>query len=284
MRQRGSPYLARRAGPPREGWVTFVAALGTETAIASSPDPIRLAPDARGLIPRAAGRRSDRSRRGQARRGRGVHRRPRAARAVGPLEPAVSTWRDALRVLVPLALHAIAREIDAALGLLLHTSLDLERFVPQALRLVDVPALAATVAAWCAAGAAIVGRAGPGQRRRGVAASLGAAVPPAPASARDHGPRPDLAGHRPRLPVRLHAPGRAVAGLGHRPGHRGRGGDRWPRLPWQLASRPRRGRSRSGSSPLSPTRCSRRRGPIDGKRTPATSRRPCAWRWPSATG
>ncbi len=66
----------------------------------------------------------------------------------------MSRGRDALRVLVPLALHAIAREIDAAVGLLLHTSLDLERFVPEALRLVDVPALAATVAAWSAAGAA----------------------------------------------------------------------------------------------------------------------------------
>ena len=63
--------------------------------------------------------------------------------------------RDALRVLVLLALHAVAREVDAAVGLLLHTSLDLERFVPEALRLVDASALAVTVAAWCAAGAAI---------------------------------------------------------------------------------------------------------------------------------
>jgi hypothetical protein len=66
----------------------------------------------------------------------------------------MSRWRDALRVLVPLALHATAREVDAAVGLLLHTSLDLERFLPEALRLVDVSGLAATVAAWCAAGAA----------------------------------------------------------------------------------------------------------------------------------
>ena len=51
-----------------------------------------------------------------------------------------------------LYLHAIAREVDAAAGLLLRTSLDLEHFVPEALRLVDVSALALAVATWCAAG------------------------------------------------------------------------------------------------------------------------------------
>ena len=67
----------------------------------------------------------------------------------------MSSGRDALRVLVPLALYAIAREVDAAVGLLLRTSLDLEHFVPEALRLVDASAMAVTVAAWCAAGVAI---------------------------------------------------------------------------------------------------------------------------------
>ena len=62
------------------------------------------------------------------------------------------TRRDALRVLIPLALHATAREIDAALGVLLHTTLDLEGFVPEALRLVDRSALLAAVAIWCGAG------------------------------------------------------------------------------------------------------------------------------------
>src|SRR5688572_17468001 len=66
----------------------------------------------------------------------------------------MKSGRDALRVLVPLALHAIAREVDAAVGLLLRTSLDLEHFVPEALRLVDASAIV-TVAAWCAAGVAI---------------------------------------------------------------------------------------------------------------------------------
>lgn len=60
--------------------------------------------------------------------------------------------RDAVGVLVPIALHAAAREVDAALGVLLHTTLDLERFVPEALRLVDVSTLAAAVAVWSAAG------------------------------------------------------------------------------------------------------------------------------------
>jgi hypothetical protein len=67
----------------------------------------------------------------------------------------VTGGRDALRVLVLLALHAIAREIDGAVGLLLHTTLDLEHFVPQALRLVDASAFAGTVLAWCAGGIAI---------------------------------------------------------------------------------------------------------------------------------
>ncbi len=62
------------------------------------------------------------------------------------------TARDAWRVLVPLALHAAAREVDAAVGVLLHTTLDLERFLPEALRLVDPSALALAVAAWCAGG------------------------------------------------------------------------------------------------------------------------------------
>ena len=62
--------------------------------------------------------------------------------------------RDALRVLLPLALHAAAREVDRALGLLLHTSLDLDDFVRQAFRLIDPSDLALHVAAWCAVGMA----------------------------------------------------------------------------------------------------------------------------------
>ena len=65
------------------------------------------------------------------------------------------TARGALCVLVLLALHAIAREVDAGVGLLLHTTLDLPGFVSQALRLVDVSSLATSVLAWCTAGLAI---------------------------------------------------------------------------------------------------------------------------------
>jgi hypothetical protein len=63
--------------------------------------------------------------------------------------------RDALCVLGLFFLHAIAREVDAAVGLLLHTTLDLEGFVPQALRLMDGSTLAVRVVLWCAAGVAV---------------------------------------------------------------------------------------------------------------------------------
>jgi hypothetical protein len=65
----------------------------------------------------------------------------------------VPSARTVLRALLPFALHGLAREVDGAVGLLLHTSLDLPDFVPQALRLVDPGVAAVRVAAWTAAGA-----------------------------------------------------------------------------------------------------------------------------------
>ncbi len=62
--------------------------------------------------------------------------------------------RAALLALVPWALHAAACGVDAAVGLLLHTSLDLPGFVPRALGLVDGPALARDVGLALAAGLA----------------------------------------------------------------------------------------------------------------------------------
>jgi hypothetical protein len=67
----------------------------------------------------------------------------------------VPSPRATLRALLPFALHALAREVDAAVGLLLHTSLDLPDFVAQALRLVDPAAALGRVAAWMAAGAGL---------------------------------------------------------------------------------------------------------------------------------
>jgi hypothetical protein len=67
----------------------------------------------------------------------------------------VPSPRAALRALLPFALHALAREVDAAVGLLLRTSLDLPDFVAQALRLVDPAAALGRVAAWIAAGAGL---------------------------------------------------------------------------------------------------------------------------------
>ena len=55
-----------------------------------------------------------------------------------------------------------------------------------------------------------------------------------------------VAGRRPRVPVRLHAAGRPVAGLGDRAGHRGRGGDLVAAmLPWRWRRARARARSRS---------------------------------------
>lgn len=57
-------------------------------------------------------------------------------------------------VLAPFALQGLAREVDAAAGLLLHTTLDLPGFVPQALALLDGRRVALSVAVWTIAGAA----------------------------------------------------------------------------------------------------------------------------------
>ncbi|HVD76795.1 MAG TPA: hypothetical protein VNH43_04265, partial [Vicinamibacteria bacterium] len=61
--------------------------------------------------------------------------------------------RAALRALIPFALHALARDVDAATGLLLRSSLDLPDFVRQALRLVDPVAALGHVALWTLGGA-----------------------------------------------------------------------------------------------------------------------------------
>ena len=62
--------------------------------------------------------------------------------------------RAAVRALLPFALHALARDVDAAAGLLLRSSLDLPDFVGQALHLLDPAASLGHVALWTAAGAA----------------------------------------------------------------------------------------------------------------------------------
>jgi hypothetical protein len=68
----------------------------------------------------------------------------------------VSPARALARALVPLILHLAAREVDRAVGLLLHTTLDLPGLVPQALRLVEPGEALARVAAGTAAGLACV--------------------------------------------------------------------------------------------------------------------------------
>jgi hypothetical protein len=66
----------------------------------------------------------------------------------------VSAWRGAAKVLLPFALHGLAREVDGAVGTLLHTTLDLPGFVVQAVGLLDVGRVFLSVLCWAAAGAA----------------------------------------------------------------------------------------------------------------------------------
>ena len=63
--------------------------------------------------------------------------------------------RAALRALLPFALHSLAREIDAAVGVLLRTTLDLPGFVREALSLVDTGSALRSLALWTVLGAAI---------------------------------------------------------------------------------------------------------------------------------
>ena len=60
--------------------------------------------------------------------------------------------RALLRSFAVLVLHAAAREVDRAVGVLLHTTLDLEDFVPRALGLVDLADLARAALVWCVCG------------------------------------------------------------------------------------------------------------------------------------
>ena len=60
--------------------------------------------------------------------------------------------RGVTNVLLPFALHGLAREVDRAVGTLLHTSLDLPGFVSQALALLDAGRVVLAVLAWSAAG------------------------------------------------------------------------------------------------------------------------------------
>jgi hypothetical protein len=62
-------------------------------------------------------------------------------------------WRRAVpNVLLPFALHALARQVDAVVGTLLHTSLDLPDFVAHALSLLDPGRVLLSVLAWSTAG------------------------------------------------------------------------------------------------------------------------------------
>src|SRR5205814_2924166 len=84
------------------------------------------------------------------------------------------------RVLLPFVLWAVARDVDAAVGVLLHTTLDLPDFVGRALGLLDAGEVARHVLGWTAAGAALWTAAAALQRRAGARswAEAGAATAP----------------------------------------------------------------------------------------------------------
>jgi hypothetical protein len=74
------------------------------------------------------------------------------------------------RALLPFLLYSLARDVDAAVGLLLHTTLDLPGFVGQALSLLDVAGFARHALTWAAGGAAAwVALAAVGARSEGIA-------------------------------------------------------------------------------------------------------------------
>jgi hypothetical protein len=77
-------------------------------------------------------------------------------------------WRRLPGLAALFALHGLAREVDRAVGILLHTSLDLPRFVPEALGLLEAGRVAARAAAWTAGGLAVaIALAGARARRDG---------------------------------------------------------------------------------------------------------------------
>jgi hypothetical protein len=61
----------------------------------------------------------------------------------------------AFRALLPFLLHSIARDVDAAVGVLLHTTLDLPGFVPHALTFLDSGEALGHALVWIAGGAVL---------------------------------------------------------------------------------------------------------------------------------
>ena len=67
----------------------------------------------------------------------------------------MSARGGAAKVLLPFALHGLAREVDGAVGTLLHTTLDLPDFVVHALGLLDPGHVLLAVLRWTAVGAVV---------------------------------------------------------------------------------------------------------------------------------
>lgn len=81
------------------------------------------------------------------------HRDVRRIPELAGYNAAVLLARTAFRALLPFALHGLAREVDAAVGLLLRTDLDLPGFVGEALGLLELGGVLWSILVWTCSGA-----------------------------------------------------------------------------------------------------------------------------------
>ena len=211
-------------------------------------------------------------------------------RASGTTIRAVLRPRAFALAFAPLVLHALARELDRALGLVLRAEVEPAGLLSELARALaaEGPAAAGRIAFGLAAGVALVSalawlRTRAGQER--FATAFGQEAPIlAPLLLRPALTLLALASVtlQPAYPYSSRCRWRSP-----RTGGWPRTSWLWPRS-WHCACRPRvsrrRARARCSCSPSSRTPRSCRTRPGTGTRTPATSRRRCARPWRSATG
>ena len=154
-------------------------------------------------------------------------------------DPPMIRPRTALLVLVPALLHALAREVDRGLGLVLRAEIEADGLLSEVARAASADGLASAgrVGLWLVAGIGAWLALAWWEKREGRAswdeALRRQAVVFAPLLLRPAMSALALAlgGGSPVLPLRLHPPRRADAGLGDRPGRRGARGDPRPAPP-----------------------------------------------------
>ena len=153
---------------------------------------------------------------------------PLRERRASRLIPAMTRPRTALLALVPVLLHALAREVDRGLGLVLRAEIEPDGLLSEVARAAPPTAWPRPAASGCGSwpGSARVARPRvvAAARRPGVVGrgprGGGRGPRAAAAPAGDDAPRAPLRRGPPGVPLRLHAARRPDAGLGHRPGRR----------------------------------------------------------------